>query len=107
MTEQMTVEAAIANVERCKFVRHENFTVTVIDDGTWHISDRQSRREIVHCFLGSMGADWDVEDVVALIKRSESRSWQPVLLAGGECLIVDSGGKRYSFDDVKPMTLEA
>ncbi len=89
----LTVDEAIAAVERCKWI--------VPDEWDAGEPRADAGREIVHCFRGSIGADWDASAAIELIRRSElcAFAW---FLFGGVCLGVKADGNTYWFDGVHP-----
>lgn len=58
------------------------------------------QRVIVHCYLGSFGADWDLDKAVALVREANEVGWCRPWMGHG--LVVLSGGRTYKFQCVKP-----
>lgn len=96
MRTELTVDEAIAAIERCAFTIPE-----LDDDGE---PNYQGGRRIVHCFIGTMGADWDVEDAINEVRIAAAVGWRRTLF--GECLVaVPSNGNWRAFDTVTPQVL--
>lgn len=57
-------------------------------------------RTILHCFLGSFGADWDIEGIEDLIFRADDIGWVKDLF--GHDLAVLADGKVHRFDVKAP-----
>lgn len=58
-------------------------------------------KEILHCFLGFIGADWDLNDVIKLIQdESVDIYFSDFSLSKLACLHVLTKNKLYIFDDV-------
>jgi len=53
-------------------------------------------RTIVHCFLGGLGADWDLEGAVKLVREAEKVGWVPNIFAHELGALKD--GKLYCFE---------
>jgi hypothetical protein len=51
-------------------------------------TDPDSGRVTVHSLLGGIGADWDLDDALALVKQARAVSWLPHPLAPGHGLCV-------------------
>ena len=68
--QHVTIEEAIAAVD--------NATFTIIQEG-WdmemHPVPKDAGRRIIHTYAGPFGADWDADDAVAFITRSDERAW--------------------------------
>jgi hypothetical protein len=62
-------------------------------------------RRLVHSFLGCIGADWDEDDVIALIQRADECRWG-VGFAGHDLLVV-ADGKQYFFRVQRPEPVSA
>lgn len=94
MTNHLTVEEAHAAIERCKFV--------VPDYGD--PGQRDAGREIVHCFLSSIGADWDAFAAKAACDQATAIGWADTLFGRCLCVVVDEPDRRriYHFDTVTP-----
>lgn len=58
-------------------------------------------RRIIHCFLGGMGAAWDLEGVVALIEEADQCGWVDDIFDHN--LAVAADGKVYRFGITKPV----
>jgi hypothetical protein len=91
-TTQLTKEEAEAAARRCAFV--------VVDDLESDEYDPNVGRSIIHCFRGSIGADWDLDSVLRVIERADQWAWADSLF--GRCLAVLYDGKVYVFDTVVP-----
>ncbi len=50
----------------------------------------------IHCFLGFIGADWDKESVINLIKKSKRIAWADNMF--NHNLAVINEGRLYNFD---------
>jgi hypothetical protein len=59
-------------------------------------------RMIIHCFIGSFGADWDLDGAVRLIREAEKVGWAPNIF--GHELAALKDGKFYAFDVRAPRT---
>lgn len=57
-------------------------------------------RAIVHCFSGTLGADWDLDGVVSLIEGADDIAWLPNIF--GHELAVLAEGRIRSFDVKAP-----
>jgi hypothetical protein len=53
-------------------------------------------RTIIHCFIGCVGTDWDLDSAVTLVREAEKTGWVPNLF--GHELAALKDGKLYSFD---------
>lgn len=62
-------------------------------------------RTIVHCFLGGLGADWDLATAIALVRSAEKVGWVPHLLRHELAALKD--GKLYCFEVSAPEPAEA
>jgi len=51
---------------------------------------------IIHCFMGFVGADWDKKSVVDLVKKSNRMAWADNMF--GHNLAVINDGRLHSFD---------
>lgn len=74
--------------------------IKAVNKAAYRITDPDSNdynREIIHCFLGGFGADWDKEDIIKLISKSEDITWVEGQIFGHE-LGVRAEGKNYYFD---------
>ena len=83
--------------------------LAVRETGLWADMERQlghrlEQGPIVHCFFGGFGADWDVDDAVALVERAENFEWHKGLFGTGLLVqALDDGVlKNYYFDSVNP-----
>ena len=56
----------------------------------------ESSGEIIHCFMGIMGADWDKKSVIELIKASKRIAWADNMFKHN--LAVINNGTLHSFD---------
>lgn len=63
---------------------------------TYRVDDR----EILHCFVGFIGADWDLVDVVQLIIDCDFSFYSRHPMADKSCLHVVKDGEIYVFDQV-------
>lgn len=73
----------------------------IVEKSCFRIKDIDSRdygREILHCFLGMFGADWDKDDIMRLIAKSKDRAWIEGQMLGHELAILGDNGKAYYFD---------
>lgn len=93
----ITADEAKAAIRRCAFETGE-----VDPDGN-------NPRRVVHCFMGTLGADWDEGGALAAIDRAHVHDgvpqigWMDSLF--GRCLAVieeqpDGGRRRLQFDTV-------
>lgn len=97
----LTAEEAVAAIERCAM----EVTETMLDGQTVD-------RRIVHCFMGGIGADWDVESAVECVRDAYVNEGVPQIAwidtVFGRCLVVlqsepdGDGGRRRLFDTVVP-----
>jgi hypothetical protein len=55
---------------------------------------------LIHCFMGSMGADWDLESAVKLVRRSDDVAWIDNLFSHNLGVLAD--GRVHCFDARKP-----
>jgi hypothetical protein len=60
-----------------------------------------NQRVLVHCQMGFMGADWDLETAVAVVRQADEIGWCPPFM-GGHNLVVIAGAKQYNFQVRKP-----
>lgn len=58
-------------------------------------------RDIIHSFLGSLGAGWSREDVVNEINDSQKIAWVPSIF-NHELAVQSKDGEIYRFDIQKP-----
>lgn len=59
------------------------------------------QRTLIHCFMGSMGADWSLEGAVKLTRREDAQSaWAPNMFRHE--LAVYADGKMHRFDARRP-----
>jgi len=58
-------------------------------------------RTLIHCFMGSFGADWDKDEVLKLIGKAEQIAWVKGQIFGHE-LGVRANGKNHYFDVKAP-----
>lgn len=78
---ELSKPRAIDAIERC-----------AIEDGD---------RRIVHCFIGTMGADWDMHEAVREVTASQVVGWHDSLF--GRCLVaIMPDGRVRTFDTVVP-----
>lgn len=85
--ETITEDEAIAAIERCKFVCGDD-----------EISDHTGKpRELVHCFLGFLGADWDTYSAIEEVKHADRVYWGDTMF--GDCLVVESTWSKYDWDE--------
>jgi hypothetical protein len=56
---------------------------------------------VVHTFAGFIGADWDLEDAITFIERSDSIGWADNLM--GHDLVVVADRRRINFDVPAPV----
>lgn len=105
----MTRDEAITAIERCKFV--------IQPDPEEDEQSEDVGREIVHCILAgnglSLGADWDVEDAIALVNQpdaifgwSDSMHGQVLVVIADQETFWTTGPpvrKQFIFDTVKPV----
>lgn len=73
-------------------------------EAAFEVDDPESSehgRRLHHCFMGSIGADWDEAAVLDLIDQAEDVDWESHFL-WGPGLAVYANGKSYFFDTVKP-----
>lgn len=93
MSTQLSVDEAIAAIERCAF--------TIPDRDNDGEPMYQAGRRIVHCFIGTMGADWDVAAAIDEVRNADRVGWAHSLF--GECLVaVMPDERRRTFDTVTP-----
>lgn len=79
---QLTIGEALDAVDRCAF-------------------EIEGGRRVVHCFQGTIGADWDVEAVARTVADSMSRGWFDSMF--GRCLcVLTAGARTLVFDTVTP-----
>lgn len=64
--------------------------------------DSAHGRTLVHCYMGSFGADWDVDSAVALARHADDIAWMPNIF--GHELAVLADGKIHSFNVKRPVT---
>lgn len=96
----LAVAEAHAAIDRCKFV---------IADDPEDPGQRDAGREIVHCFLGGLGADWDAVNAKVLCSIADRIFWGSSMF--GTCLCVmateshfgaPARTRTYCFDTVRP-----
>lgn len=56
-------------------------------------------QQVVHCFLGSLGADWSLAAAFDLLGEAEQIGWGQTLF--GEALVVFARGKGHVFNDAR------
>ena len=65
-----------------------------------------TQRVLVHCFKGTLGADWDLEDAIKLIRRACETGWRPasegVNPFRGYDLVVHADKRYHYFQVHKP-----
>ncbi len=76
----LTIEEATAAVERCKFVCRPD------EDGECELDRFGKPRELVHCFLGGLGADWDTYSVYEELEHADEIFWGDGFLGTGLCI---------------------
>ena len=59
---------------------------------------RNGTNRTVHCFLGSIGADWSEQSALDLIAAADEVQWHRGLF--GVCIAAHSEGKWYAFDQL-------
>lgn len=60
--------------------------------GAFTVTDEDSSdcgRNLIHCFLGSFGADWDLDGALALLERAERIAWANHGLRHDLVIVVD------------------
>lgn len=79
-----------------------------VRDAAWPETDDDGKtgRRLVHSRLGGLGADWDVDAVVALVERADVVAWEPTPLGFGHDLVVveATGRTPYRFEVPAPRT---
>lgn len=85
---------AISKVDAHAAVARCTFTTEPDDEGFV--------RDIVHCFVGTIGTDWDAANVHKMIDRDDLKflGWRYSIF--GRCLVVDTPDCYYVFDTVTP-----
>lgn len=53
-------------------------------------------RTIIHCFLGALGCDWELDTAIALVREAEKVGWAPSIFRHELAAMKD--GKVYRFD---------
>lgn len=87
MADVLTVDDAVKAIQRCAFTIHDD--------------DLPTGRRIVHCFIGSMGADWDVTDAIREVRAASLVGWTDSIF--GRCLaVLTPDGRTRRFDTVTP-----
>ena len=82
--------------DRTQYIDAATRQAFVVDDD----SVEDGGRAIVHCFSGSLGADWDLEAVVKAIELAESVCWTDTLAAkilGHPLEVVTTDGRTLLF----------
>ena len=98
MTEpqHITIEEAIAAVDAAAY--------TIAQEG-WDMEmnpvPKDSGRRIIHTYAGPFGADWDADDAVAFITRSDERAWVDHLI--DHDLAVRAVGRVVFFNITRPV----
>jgi hypothetical protein len=70
----------------------------------WTVDDPESAdhgRTLVHCLLGGIGADWDLDAALALVDGARDIRWVPHLLAHDLAVIAEDG-RLHRFDVKRP-----
>lgn len=57
-------------------------------------------RTLIHCFLGSFGADWDLDSALALLGRAERVAWADHMFRHDLAIVAD--GRTHWFDVQRP-----
>ena len=57
---------------------------------------KKVKGKVIHCFMGSFGADWNKKDVISLIKKSKRIAWADNMFNHNLCIIND--GRLRCFD---------
>jgi hypothetical protein len=57
-------------------------------------------RQRIHCRLGGLGADWDLDQAIELVRGAAGAAWIPSLMRHD--LAVKSGSDVYHFEARKP-----
>lgn len=86
--QEISAEEAVAAIERCAFTTDEG-------------------ERIVHCFAGSLGADWDADGAIDAARSARRIAWIDHIFTPGMCLgmevEVEPGEFRVRvFDTVTP-----
>jgi hypothetical protein len=63
-------------------------------------------REIVHCFAGAFGADWDVDDAILVIASARDIAWTDHW-AGHDLVVLTDDGRLRWFNVQRPETAQA
>jgi hypothetical protein len=61
--------------------------------------DEEADRHVVHCFAGTIGADWDLEGAVKLVRQPDARCSYEFSIFG-RCLVVRTDEFTRTFDTV-------
>lgn len=62
-------------------------------------------RTLIHCFLGGLGADWDLDGAIELVRSAEKVGWVPNIFRHELGALKD--GKLYCFQASAPEPAEA
>ena len=62
-------------------------------------------RTLIHCFLGGLGCDWDLDTAIGLIRSAEKVGWAPNVFRHELAALKD--GKLYCFEVRAPEPAEA
>jgi hypothetical protein len=57
-------------------------------------------RKRIHCFLGGLGANWDLDEAVRFVRTAEKVGWAPNIFRHELAALKD--GKIYAFDVPAP-----
>lgn len=57
-------------------------------------------RTVIHCRLGGIGADWDLDGAIALVERSTWRGWVESIMGHNLGVVATTDGRErcYCFD---------
>lgn len=61
-------------------------------------------RTLIHCFLGGIGCDWDLDDALRTLAGAKAVGWINDLF--GHDLAIEADGKVYRFDVPHPPELD-
>lgn len=97
-----------AYVEITKAAAKEAARAAAWDEGqecpTCHDGKIPGGRRVIHSFLGSLGADWNLDSVLDLIDGAEGVYWQAGF-SGHDLAVITTSDRRlqYNFDVKRPV----
>jgi hypothetical protein len=63
-------------------------------------TNEEDGRTTVHSFLGTIGADHDLDDALARVEKSDDRAWVTHMIQHDLAVLVN--GKQYHYDVQRP-----